>query len=271
MKKMMALLILAAVGLVACSSSSPNSYHQDESQRPLVDDKYSLQADRQAMESLRSQVPADKKRENDELALVLGMMSEVKKKPMDIRGQFDSILRKKRALFDKDISKEREVFTKEERKKREAFLKAQKDQRDFFGKEKHTREERAEFFHDQDAKRSEFFADERDKRGDFESDVRERRKNFEDYVREKQNDFNQEHRAYTKRYEDMIKEQEKAKKAAAAGSASDNSYVQPGQSSASASSPAVMPTPAVNTEAQDLENELEKLKGKSGSHLESGE
>jgi hypothetical protein len=78
--------------------------------------------------------------------------------------------------------------------------------------------------------------------------VRERRKNFEDYAREKQNEFNQEHRSYVKRYDDFKKQERENEKAAA------------GSSGGSASD-----------EAQALEAEIEAIKQRAGTQLQSGE
>lgn len=253
-------LLFLSFFAAACASSHKtpdNVYRQGEEGRPLVDDKYSLQADRQAMEQLRSQVPPEKKRENDELALILGLMNETKKSPSEIRNQFDSMLRKKRSMFDKDMTKEREAFTKEERKKREEFLKSQRDQRETFNHEKHSREERAEFFKELDQKRAEFFSVERDRRGDFESDVRERRKNFEDYAREKQNEFNQEHRSYSKRYEELQKEKREKERLQKQGASSNNS--------------SYSPAGGMSEEALELERELAEIRQRQGTSLQSGE
>jgi hypothetical protein len=91
-------ILVLAIFVTACSSTSnppDNVYRTGQDNRPLVDDKYSLQADRKALEEMRAQIPPEKKRQNDELALTLGMMSEVKKSPSDVRSQFDTVLRKK--------------------------------------------------------------------------------------------------------------------------------------------------------------------------------
>lgn len=245
MKKWIYVLVL---GLMACSSRqvSENSYRSAADDRPLVDDKYSLQADRKAFDEIRSQVPNDKKRENDELALTLSLMNEVKKSPSEIRNQFDSLLRKKRQQFSKDLAKEREIFTKEERQKRQAFLKSQQEERDAFRNVKTDRETKNSFYKSLDEKRSEFTSVERDRRADFESDVRERRKNFEDYAREKQNEFNQELRSYRKRYEEYKKIQSQ-KQTHHTTEASQNS------------------------EARQLEAELQEARRRAGTWLEAGE
>lgn len=208
MKHIIFLSLLSLV-LTACQSGekSSNQYKSAEeaAERPLVDSKYSLAADRQAMEEYRTQVPETKKQENDELAMALGWTQNLDKQPSKIREQFNSLLKKKRAAIDKDLKKEREQFNKEERKKRDDFLKQQKDEREAFKKHKSTREESQSFFKDQSDRRNEFFANERERRNDFESDVRERRKNFEDYAREKTNTFNQDLRDYQKRYDEAKK------------------------------------------------------------------
>ncbi len=246
--------------LAACSSTqeeSKNTYRQG-GDRPLVDDKYSLRADRAEIENLRAQVPEQTKKQNDELAFILSLMSDPKRQPSEIRSQFDQLLRKKRDLFDRDVKAERENFTKEERKKREEFLKGQQKQREEFNRGKRSREERAEFYKGLDEKRSEFFSVEKERRADFESDVRERRKNFEDYARQKQNEFNQEYRAHSKRHEDWKKEQSRQRP----GSVPSSSNMNPSNSLAAQ---------AFLSDAEELERELQELQSRPGTRLESGE
>src|SRR5688572_12945619 len=97
--------------MTACQTGgkSANTYRSADEPRPLVDSKYSLSADRAALEEMRKDVPEEKKQENDELAYLLKLTEEVKRPPSEIRTQFDSVLRKKRELFNKDLKKEREV------------------------------------------------------------------------------------------------------------------------------------------------------------------
>jgi hypothetical protein len=197
--------------LTSCATrKAENQYEKQNQNQPLVEQKYTLSADRKKLEELRSQIPPETQQQNDELAFVLQLTQEVKKSPSEIRSQFDQVLRKKRENFDKDMRKERETFTQQERKSRDAFLKKQADERKEFLNQKTTKEIRNEFFSNQESNRKEFFANEKEKRADFESDVRERRKNFEDYAREKTNEFNQEHRAYVKKYEEQKKLKQKA-------------------------------------------------------------
>lgn len=255
------LIVVLGFTLVGCGNAEKkgtNVYRSADEARPLVEDKYSISADRKAFDEIRSQIPEEKKRQNDQLALILQMVSdsqtELKKAPADIRSQFDGILRKKREQFDKDLTRERETVTKEERKKREAFLNSQQSARDGFASGKHTRDEKNEFYKDLDEKRSEYFSSERERRADFESDSRERRKNFEDYTRGKSNEFNQELRAYQKRYDEAKKERENQQ---FKGSA--------------ASSGAWTPSAGTNSEAAELEREIQEAKRKAGTVLESGE
>lgn len=199
---------------LGCKSTGPKNTYNSESDinRPLVDEKYSLKQDRQAFDEIRKEIPTEIKKTNDEMAFVMGLMSDIERKPESIRNTFDSVARKKRDLFSKDASKERELFTKTERKERDLLLKALKDERDQFMKEKHKKEERDEFFKNQETKRKEFFAAEKEKREDFESNSREKRKNFEDYMRERTNYFNQELSIFRKKHDEHKKNLEEQKK-----------------------------------------------------------
>lgn len=197
--------------LAAACASSPGPETVD---RPIVEDKYKLSADRQALDELRAQVPEDKRRENDEIAFALQWMGEVKRPPGQIREKFNSAVSKRRNEFQKDMNKRREEYVKKERAARDAFQKDQENARQDFRSRKSTADERKSFFDDLDARRKDFYTDQREKRDAFESDMRDRRKNFDDYIRERTSEFNQEHRAYVKRFEDWKKDQERKKKEA---------------------------------------------------------
>lgn len=256
--------LVLAMTLVGCRSSNkaPNEYRNKDGDRPLVDSKYSLAADRKQFEEIRGEIPEQRRQENDELAFILDMVSDsktdLKTPPSEIRSKFDQMLRKKREIFDKDMKKERDVFTKEERKKRDTFLKEQQEARGFFNREKQTREKKNDFYKELDAKRSDYFSTERERRADFESDVRERRKSFEDYARSTTNQFHQELRAYQKRYDEAKKQREEKLKT--------GTYKPPQMPG---SSPQFYSQQA--SEAAALERELEELKAKQGTALESGE
>ncbi len=258
------LISTLASTLVGCGSASkaPNVYKENDN-RPLVDSKYSLSADRKQFEELRAEVPEDRRHENDESALILDMVSdtktELKRPPSEIRSKFDTMLRKKREIFNKDMGKEREIYTKAERKKRETFLKEQQEARGIFNREKQSRERKNEYYKELDARRTEFFSTEREKRADFESDVRERRKSFEDYTREKTGEFNQELKAYQKRYDEAKKQREAQLKT--------GTYPSPNSASLTPSQSFSQQT----AEAAALERELEELRGRPGTALESGE
>jgi hypothetical protein len=241
--------------LFACAhgpAQRPNIYSEPDASRPLVADKYSLTADRTAMEEARKDIPPAKKIENDELAVMIQMTTESSRPPQEIRNQFDKAARKKRELIDKDLKKERDDFSKAEKSNRDQFLKLQLKTREDFTKTKHPRDEVTEFYKEQNDKRLEYFANERERRSDFESDVRDKRKNFDDYTREKTSEFNQEHRAYTKRYEDL-------KKAASAK-----------KNEATVKSPSLNPT-LNEIEANQLSKDLEEAYKMPGNSLTPGE
>lgn len=254
------------VWISGCSSIEKrnNTYSNPDQNKALVDEKYSLTADRKKIDELRSTVPAEKKKENDELALILQLTGEVKKSPSDVRNEFDKVVRKKREIFDKDMTKERDQFTKDEKKSRDQFLKSQSDSRDKFQASKHNKDENSDFYKDSESRRQEYFANEREKRNDFESDTRDKRKNFEDYIHEKNNEFNQEYRAYSRRYDDM-KKQEREEKALKQKAEFDKM----GSANATGvASPGVTP---FNPEINDLDREIEEAKKRAGSPLGTGE
>lgn len=193
--------------------SAKTAYAEAESN--MVDDKYSLKADREALEALRKNIPAEVKKDNDEKAFMDDMMSDLSKNPSDVRGKFQSIINKKRELFNKDMTKKREDFSKAQSKEREAFSKDQGEQRKDFTKKKTSSSERTDFYEELEGKRKDFYSAQKEKRDSFEEDVRDKRKNFDDYIRAKTDEFNQLHRDYSKRYEENIKAKADLKKQAA--------------------------------------------------------
>jgi hypothetical protein len=243
---------IMCVGLVGCSLSSErptNQYREAQEERPLVSPEYRLSADRSALDQIREQVPGDVKLANDELALIMGMMVEVRRTPSEIRERFNQLVRKNRQSFDKGLKAERETFTKSERKKRDEFLKEANQTRGDYFKTKPSKEDRAEFVRDQEQKRADFFATEKEKRSDFESDVRERRRSFEDYIRQKTNEFNQELRNYTKKFDDEKKaKNQRSKNKAEEGDLSET-----------------------KSELESLEKELMMFQNKPGTILRSGQ
>ncbi len=174
--------------------------------QPLVQDQYRLKEDREAFAEIRKNVPEDRQKQNDERALILYMMSDLNRSPGEIREKFDSIVTKKRDVFQKNMDQRREEYVKKERKDRESFTKTAETDRKKFTDGKHSSDEKSEFFADQDTRRRDFYSNQREKRDEFEADVRDQRKNFDDYIRQKTMEFNQDHRAYTKRYETYQKE-----------------------------------------------------------------
>lgn len=168
---------------------------------PIVQDQYRLKEDREAFAEIRKEVPEDKKYQNDEQALILNMMSDLKHTPFEIREKFDSLVTKKRDLFQKNMDKHREEYVKKERRDREDFTKTAEISRKKFTQGKHSTDEKSEFFAEQDTQRRSFYSDQREKRDEFEANAHDQRKNFDDYIHAKTMEFNQEHRAYIKRYQ----------------------------------------------------------------------
>lgn len=169
---------------------------------PLVDVKYSLTKDRTELEKLRESIPPDVRKKNDEKALIVEWMGELKYTPEIVREKFNTLVRKKRDLFNKDMTKSREEYSKTEKRTREDFLKNLDTERKDFLKKRVERDKRSEFFNDQDERRRTYFSDQKEKRDDFESDSNEKRKNFDAYLKEKIDDFNFELKDYVSRWKE---------------------------------------------------------------------
>ncbi|MBX2988631.1 MAG: hypothetical protein KF802_12105 [Bdellovibrionaceae bacterium] len=196
--------VVCSGALIACSSA-PRESRVDE---PLVDGKYQLSADREALDRLREQVPPEKRQENDEIAFTLQWMSETKMPPAEVRNRFNAAVSKKRNAFNKDMDRRRKEFVRKERQDREEFTRESESARRAFSGLKRSADERKKFYDESDQKRRDFHAGQRERRDEFEGDIRDRRRNFEDYVREKTADFNQEHRVYSQRYDQAKKDAE---------------------------------------------------------------
>lgn len=189
-----ALLTLVVLGSV-------NSYAQTS----LVDENYSLKADREAFEELRKNIPEGQKKENDEKAFMDQLVSDLTRPPAEVRNKFQSIVTKKRNLFSKDMTKAREDFSKKQKDERSDFTDKQKNSREDFAKKKVDSKERSAFYDKLEAARKDFYTDQREKSDEFNEDIRERRKNFDDYMRARTDEFNEVHRDYTKRFEENKK------------------------------------------------------------------
>ena len=105
--------LVGACFLLLCSCETSDK--KPSPSAPLVQDQYRLKEDREAFNEIRKDIPDDKKKQNDEMALVLNWMSDIQRPPGDVREKFDSIVTKKRNLFQKDMEKHREEFVKKER------------------------------------------------------------------------------------------------------------------------------------------------------------
>lgn len=200
-KSMKCFLILPLVFLFsACQMETTHEHGAGASSAPLVDPKYSVAKDRSELDELRQDIPAPQRKENDEKALIADLTAELHYPPDVVREKFAGIVRKKRELFNKDMQKQRDEFNKSEKKTREDFLKSLTEERKDFLSRKVSRDERADFFHDEDEKRRSFFSEQRDKREEYESDFREKRKSFDDYVKERNDTFNEELKEYSARW-----------------------------------------------------------------------
>ncbi len=195
-----------ALGIGACYTSPGNNDYESKS------NEVSLSEDRSKLDELRKEMPSEKKKENDELALLLNSLnpgaSEIPLPSYEISSRFHRIMQKKREEFQRGLKTERDEFGRTEKSLREKFLQTQKSERDGFNKSKKNSDERRSFTESQAQKRDAFFADNREKRMSFEEQMRTKQKDFEFTTRTKSSEFNQ----LLKAYNDNIKERAKIKK-----------------------------------------------------------
>ncbi len=200
----MSKILLAFISLAVLGCSSGKKVNSESSNSEEI----SLKADRSEFDELRKDMPAEVRKENDELAGILQLLKSPNgeyERPEKIRERFSKIMRDKRERNDKQFRQEREDFNRLEKDKRAEFTENQKSEKEDFLDDKPTSEKRKRFFDKQEEKRSRFYDDSREKRRSFEAEISTRRKNFEDYNREKTNLFNAELRNYQKEFDEHRK------------------------------------------------------------------
>lgn len=203
-------LLFLVLLLAGCQTPLPESSNTTETRaadREKVQNELeiSLKADRDHLAELRKDIPEEKRKSNDELALQLGIMKQGTEQPSVIRDRYNGMVQKRREAFRNKAQRLREDFRKEETKRREEFLKAHQRRREDFSKSKHDTTENREFFAEQDKLRQRYFSDERDRRQAFESEINSQSKDFESYMRERGKEFDEQHRAYSKQFYEKSK------------------------------------------------------------------
>lgn len=255
-KILVAFLILS---VVSCSNAKKRADDSSSSS-----DEISLKADRSEFDELRKDMPAEVRKENDELAGILQLLRNPNgeyERPEKIRERFSKIMRDKRERNDKQFRQEREDFNRLEKDKRAEFTENQKSEKEDFLGDKPTSEKRKRFFDKQEEKRSRFYDDAREKRRSFEAEISTRRRNFEDYVREKTNLFNAELRNYQKEYDERRKGEDLKRRMEQKGSSARPPVV--GQPNLSG--------PTDNTPATSAEDEFSQMPATNSKKIESGD
>ena len=207
--------ITTFVGFLFCascalpSSGGGNSTRGEDRKnvRDQLSGEMSLKADRDELAAMRKEIPAEKQKSNDELALSLNMMKQGTERPEMVRDKFTVLVEKKRSSFRDKVQKLRESYRKSETKRRDEYLDTQKAKRTAWASaSKRKPDELREFFAEQDRDRQSFFSDERDRRANFESEINAQSKDFDSYMHEKMNEFNEQYRIYSKKFSEKPKE-----------------------------------------------------------------
>lgn len=206
-KRKLVTSLLLAISVSSCGHSTSS-----KSDSTLVGEKYLLLEDRSRLEELRKEVPKEKKIENDEVALNLQWMNEVKLNPSDIRSKFSDRVSKNRNSFNRDLNSVREEFTKAERQKREEFNNNMGSERAAISSRKKSFNEKKVLYDELENKRKDFSAKQKLERDTFEEELREKRKSFEDYIKQKTDTFNMDLKTYTVEFNERKKVENQVKK-----------------------------------------------------------
>ena len=200
----------ALLVLTACSSNRKSAKDERAEDREKIEtqlsQEMSLKADRDQLAGLRKDIPEEKKKENDELALFLQLMNQSKESPNEMRDRFQSLVQKRRSSFREKVQRLRDDYRRDETKRREGYLDDQKKRRDDFNRRRHDAKANREYYSEEDKKRRQFFADERDRRQSFEAELNSQSKDFDNYMRERQKEFDEQYRLYSKKVSERRKE-----------------------------------------------------------------
>jgi hypothetical protein len=204
---------LALLGLSGCKSRQTKAAEVREQDRAQIQtqlqEEMTLKEDREHLSKLRKDIPPEKQKANDELALFLTLMDQGTEQPNTLRERFTVLVQKKRSAFRDKVEDLRKDFRTKESRQREDFIYNQQKKRDSYMKTKRDSKAYQRFVTDQDRDRSRFFQEQRDRRTAFEAEISAQSHDFNSYMVERQNEFNEQFRLYSKKYS----ERPKAKKA----------------------------------------------------------
>lgn len=203
-------LILFAFVVTGCMSRRPDpekvrQQDRDQVKREL-EQEMSLKQDRESLNSLRTEVPTETRKSNDELALFLNLIKQGTETPQNVREKFNSLVMKKRSAFREKVERLRGKFRDDETRKRETFLRDQQRKRDNYLRRKRDPRDQRDFLADMEKDRQQYFADERARRSSFESEVSAESKDFDSYMRERQKEFDEQYRIYSKKFSEKPKD-----------------------------------------------------------------
>lgn len=210
MRNQIALVLFALSTLSSCAGKKKSPQAVRAEDRHTIETELaqesSLKADREQLAELRKNVPPEKQKENDELALQLNVMKQGTEQPNLVRERFSAMVQKKRSAFRQKAQDLRDDYRKEETRRREDFMNAQRSKRESFMKRKPNSKDTRDFLGDQERERQRFYGDERDRRQNFEAEMGAKSRDFDSYMRERQAEFNEQFRLYSKKYSERPKE-----------------------------------------------------------------
>lgn len=196
--------------ITACTSRARKAETNREEDRAQIDaqlqSEMSLKTDRSELAEIRADIPEEKQRENDELALFLKLMGQGTEQPSTVRDKFARLVANKRSSFREKVERLRADYKAAELKRREEFTKAAQKKRDRYFIKKRDPKASQSFMAEQEKERLRVSAEERERRQSFEAELSTRSKDFESYMRERTNEFNEQLRLYSKKISEKPRE-----------------------------------------------------------------
>ncbi len=197
---MLRLVLLSAIIFsVSCAHRATTEKMPSEQVRDELGKEVRLSGDMKELNSLRSSISEQKRKDNDELAEYLKKLEIAERDPDRARNEFTQLVQSRRERFREKMTKLRETYSAEERKRREDFNANQNKKREEIRKRNLKAKASQEAYLQTSQEQKDFYAYERLRRKDFEAEMQTQLKDFDFMVRERQQAFNEQLRSIKKK------------------------------------------------------------------------
>lgn len=198
---MLRLILISSVLLsISCANRSITEEPMPSQRvREELSKEVRLSDDNKELNSLRSSLPEQKRKDNDELAEYLTKLQLAERDPDKARTEFTQLIQSRREKFRDKMNKLRESYSTEERKRREDFNASQNKKREEIRRRNLKSKDSLQAYTQISEEQKDFYAREKLRRKDFESEMQIQLKDFDFMVRERQQAFNEQLRSMKKK------------------------------------------------------------------------